>query len=175
MRIGQLVGFAEKRFSFDLVSRKKPVAEPVQTESVEPFESLILRRMPPESEYVDDVAETDEPTELHTAQTKMDAPEDPVLVISPPPALQVQMPAPSAQDDLIGANVVSPEAVMAALTRVNTAPADRAETMKAPAVVVPAPPVAVVRFFRRASGTCRRRHASGSSTCGRSCHGTARS
>ena len=151
MRIGQLVGFAEKRFSFDLVSRKKPVAEPVQTESVEPFESLILRRMPPESGYAEDVTEADEPAELHTAQPTLDAPEAPALVIATPPAPQIQMPAPSAQvavaapaalDEVIEANAVSPESVIAALTRVNTAPAERAETMKAPEVVVPTPPAA---------------------------------
>ncbi|MCX8509382.1 MAG: hypothetical protein ORN49_10985, partial [Rhodobacteraceae bacterium] len=50
MRIGQLVGLGERKFSFDLVARKKPVETPAATEEVEPFESLILRRVAPEPE-----------------------------------------------------------------------------------------------------------------------------
>lgn len=151
MRIGQLVGFAEKRFSFDLVSRKKPVVEPVETESVEPFESLILRRMPHESDNADEVRAAREPIELPTAQPTIDAPEAPALVIDPPPAPRIQMSAPSAQieaaapaalDEGIKASLISPESVMAALTRVNTAPADRAETVNAPEAVVQTRPVA---------------------------------
>ncbi len=157
MRLGQLVGFGEKRFSFDLVSRKKPAAEPAALDSVEPFESLILRRMPSdpaaaeegfvEPDAVEPEAE-EQAVSVEVADAQEPAPES-VPEPAPQPAEIVEMeeaalapmaesPAPATLAGMVEANIVSPESVIAALTRANNAGVEQAAIPAAPTLAMQA-------------------------------------
>lgn len=143
MRIGQLVGFGEKRFSFDLVSRKKPVVEPAQPESVEPFESLILRRMPSEGVAADNAPELPDAVLFQEPDSVEDAPVAAAPVSAAPPqskppawAAEAAIPAPELPTQMTEARAVSPESVIAALIHASGAAA--AETAARTEAVAPA-------------------------------------